>query len=102
MKNYEEKMQSKGHKLRALEDEAKILRKEINDMEKLLKTLRSGRKWTDTKFAAVAARQKKEIEKLEKQLNDCFGNEDFETLFDESGTSGENNHSPKNTNNSPS
>ena len=102
MKSYEEKMESKENRFRVLEVEAKGLRTEIRDMEKLLKKLRSGKKWSDTKFAAVATRQQREIEELKKQLNDCLGSEDLETLFEDSGTSGENNHSPNNLNNSPS
>ena len=92
-----DKLQMKTNKVKELQDEARALRDEINEMERVVKKVKSGKEWTPQKFAAVATQQQREIEKLKEQLNDCLGMGGFETLFSDGGTTGDNDHAPKST-----
>jgi len=100
-----EKLKSGGQKLTELRRKQKEVKADIKEIQQTIEKLKDGKEWTPEKFAAIATKQQKEIERLKKQLDDCLGCEDYEDLFDDDETSESNKHAPNKglgSNNSPS
>jgi len=100
-----EKLKSGGQKLTELRRKQEEVKADMREIQQTIEKLKDGKEWTPEKFAVMATKQQKEIERLRKQLDDCLGCEDFEDLFGESRTSGDNEHAPNkgiNSNNNPS